>query len=84
MLDGNHEAHWIGLNNMNEVGSYQWSDGTPMTFTNWRNGEPNNENDIENCVEMVASDGSTWNDMPCNYTRGAICEKRGIGVLQIS
>ena len=28
--------HWIGLTNFNERNTYEWTDGTPMAFTYWR------------------------------------------------
>uniref|UniRef100_A0A671RIF6 C-type lectin domain-containing protein n=1 Tax=Sinocyclocheilus anshuiensis TaxID=1608454 RepID=A0A671RIF6_9TELE len=31
---------------------YHWSEGTPVSHTNWGHGEPNNHNGQENCVEM--------------------------------
>ena len=39
-------------------GSFIWSDGTPLTFTNWNYGEPNSYDGFENCVEM-----STYSSM---------------------
>ena len=33
---------WIGLNDEAQPGVFKWSSGEPVTFTNWRVGEPNN------------------------------------------
>uniref|UniRef100_A0A673L5J4 C-type lectin domain-containing protein n=1 Tax=Sinocyclocheilus rhinocerous TaxID=307959 RepID=A0A673L5J4_9TELE len=59
---------WIGL-------SYHWSDGTPVSHTNWGHGEPNNHNGRENCVEMVTTENGTswWNDLNCDAHQDWIC-----------
>ena len=74
----NQWSHWIGLTKFNDRETFEWSDGTPMAFTYWRDGEPNNLDDSnEGCVEMYAySAGTGWNDQQCNDTIQFICEKR--------
>uniref|UniRef100_A0A3B4FE90 C-type lectin domain-containing protein n=1 Tax=Pundamilia nyererei TaxID=303518 RepID=A0A3B4FE90_9CICH len=47
---------WIGLRSNPIEGGYSWSDGTPLSHTNWGNGEPNNHEGREDCVEMVSND----------------------------
>lgn len=27
---------WVGLNHLEEDAGWQWSDGTPLAFVNWR------------------------------------------------
>uniref|UniRef100_A0A665UEP1 C-type lectin domain-containing protein n=1 Tax=Echeneis naucrates TaxID=173247 RepID=A0A665UEP1_ECHNA len=68
-------SKWIGLkHNPTEGGEdnecYSWSDGTPLSHTNWGSGEPNNHDNREECVEMVSSTNGTiswWNDLNCDY-----------------
>lgn len=56
---------------------YQWSDGSPVGFTNWGSGEPNNHQGRENCVEMgIRSNYSYWNDLNCDAVKDWICEIR--------
>uniref|UniRef100_A0A3Q3VUM8 C-type lectin domain-containing protein n=1 Tax=Mola mola TaxID=94237 RepID=A0A3Q3VUM8_MOLML len=55
---------------------YFWSDGMPVTHTNWGNGEPNNHEGREDCVEMVSSTSGTsswWNDLICDAHQDWIC-----------
>lgn len=35
------ESIWIGLNDLESEGVYQWTNGDPVTFTGWGSGEPN-------------------------------------------
>src|SRR5829696_828056 len=57
---------YIGLNDEAIEGTFVWSNGEQVTYTNWYGGEPNNAFGIEDHVEMLPWDG-TWNDMT-NYT----------------
>uniref|UniRef100_A0A665UEZ2 C-type lectin domain-containing protein n=1 Tax=Echeneis naucrates TaxID=173247 RepID=A0A665UEZ2_ECHNA len=55
---------------------YSWSDGTPLSHTNWGSGEPNNHDNREECVEMVSSTNGTiswWNDLNCDAHQDWIC-----------
>jgi hypothetical protein len=51
-LEPNDEL-WIGLNDIRMQMYFEWSDGTPVTFTKWLRGEPSHENNRqEDCVVM--------------------------------
>lgn len=56
-----------------------WNDGTPLDFTAWNPGEPNNDGDNEDCVHLWTNAGALWNDIPCTgsgvYIRG-LCASR--------
>lgn len=55
---------------------YTWSDGTPLSHTNWGPGEPNNHDGREDCVEMVTNANgsySSWNDLNCDAHQDWIC-----------
>uniref|UniRef100_A0A3B3UB58 C-type lectin domain-containing protein n=1 Tax=Poecilia latipinna TaxID=48699 RepID=A0A3B3UB58_9TELE len=69
-------SKWIGLRHNPIEGGYSWSDGTPLSHTNWGHGEPNNHEDREECVEMVSSNNGTfswWNDLNCDAHQDWIC-----------
>ena len=62
---------WIGLNDAQLEGTFRWSNGQRLSFTNWVAGEPNNGGDIEDYVEMLGANGlqtgglaGQWNDIP--------------------
>ncbi|KAM8952675.1 collectin-11 [Pelodytes ibericus] len=64
---------FIGINDLEKEGHFVYSDRSPMqTFNKWRQGEPNNAYDEEDCAEMVTSGG--WNDVSCLITMYFICE----------
>ena len=56
-----------------------------MKYSNWNNGEPNNDRNVENCVELILSGLKTeqgkWNDIPCDdVPRKSICERKAESV----
>ncbi|XP_075269333.1 C-type lectin domain family 4 member A-like [Opisthocomus hoazin] len=72
--------YYIGLR-AQEVGQWQWVDGTPFNETAafWRRGEPSNVTD-EMCVVIHAiSTMYNWNDVPCKE-HYRICESAAVTV----
>lgn len=55
---------WIGFNDEQTEGSFVWYDQSPITYTNWAPGEPNNTGGNEDCTQIYP-DGM-WNDLNCN------------------
>lgn len=53
---------WIGFSDEVTEGNFTWYDGSPIVYTNWAPGEPNNAGD-EDCVQIYADGG--WNDLSC-------------------
>ncbi len=62
---------WLGLSDAGSEGNFYWTNGEPVTYTNWAAGEPNNANN-EDYVEMWA--GGTWNDLSDNNYNWLIVE----------
>ncbi|XP_055096235.1 C-type lectin domain family 4 member M isoform X1 [Symphalangus syndactylus] len=65
---------WMGLSDLNQEGTWQWVDGSPLSSSfqrYWNSGEPNNSGD-EDCAEFS---GSGWNDNRCNVDNYWICKK---------
>ncbi|KAL0965897.1 hypothetical protein UPYG_G00287390 [Umbra pygmaea] len=70
------KTKWIGLKHDPINGGYHWSDGTPVSHTNWGGGEPNNHEGREDCVQMESNSAGTsswWNDMNCDAHEDWIC-----------
>ena len=69
----NPEDWWIGLNDQQIEGVYQWVDGTPFIYSNFAAGQPNNVGG-QDCVEFDTDFGE-WNDTDCGLTENnIICE----------
>lgn len=51
---------WIGLNQLSTSTGFVWSDGSPISYTNWYPGEPNNYLGQENCVEFNAENSRIY------------------------
>jgi len=60
---------FIGATDTATEGTFVWDDGTPLVFTNFRTGEPNNGSGQyqEDCLVIEASKtpDDTWDDRPC-------------------
>ncbi|XP_029309189.1 macrophage mannose receptor 1-like [Cottoperca gobio] len=69
-----HEKVWIGLSAPDPVTGYVWSDGSPLQFQNWKDGEPNNKNNVESCTEIESS--GSWNDVHCETYDDWLCQIR--------
>ncbi|XP_075131890.1 C-type lectin domain family 17, member A-like [Leptodactylus fuscus] len=56
--------YWIGLRRAKEPEKWIWLDGSPLSYSNWNKGEPNNLPN-EDCCESTYGN---WNDLPCSAT----------------
>ncbi|XP_034616227.1 macrophage mannose receptor 1-like isoform X1 [Trachemys scripta elegans] len=66
---------WIGLNDFKVQMFFEWSDGTPVTYTKWQRGEPTRTNRQEDCVAVKGQDGY-WADHLCEKKVGYICKRK--------
>uniref|UniRef100_A0A670KCX2 C-type lectin domain-containing protein n=1 Tax=Podarcis muralis TaxID=64176 RepID=A0A670KCX2_PODMU len=64
---------WIGISDAVNEGVWQWVDGTAPTERFWRQGEPNNNDGVENCAVLYKE--GNWNDIDCNLKVHFVCEK---------
>ncbi|KAM8785461.1 C-type lectin domain family 4 member F isoform 2-T2 [Rhynchonycteris naso] len=62
--------YWIGLNDRNKEGHWQWTDGTSFNFQFWFENQPDNWNN-EDCIQIQQK----WNDIKCNTLHQWICKK---------
>ncbi|NJS13016.1 MAG: hypothetical protein HC789_22930 [Microcoleus sp. CSU_2_2] len=64
---------WIGFNDTQIEGQFEWVSGEPVTFTNWSSGEPNNFGSAGEDFAELFSNGR-WNDLPATSQRRGIVE----------
>ncbi|MBT9560123.1 MAG: VCBS repeat-containing protein [Myxococcales bacterium] len=67
---------WFDASDAVSEGNWVDSTGTPVPYTDWGNGQPDNAGG-EHCVELIPADptaGDLWNDLPCSQPRGLVCE----------
>ncbi|XP_044150020.1 macrophage mannose receptor 1-like isoform X2 [Bufo gargarizans] len=72
---GDAEYVWLGLNDLKKQLFFEWSDGSPVTYTTWQTGEPSHFSDgQEDCVALSTKDGH-WADQNCEKMFPYICKK---------
>uniref|UniRef100_A0A4W4DQZ6 Mannose receptor, C type 1b n=1 Tax=Electrophorus electricus TaxID=8005 RepID=A0A4W4DQZ6_ELEEL len=69
---------WIGYSIQDPSAGYVWSDGSSSSYENWQDGQPNNLNNVENCVTVRLhrfwrGEGQ-WNDLHCEDRKAWFCE----------
>ena len=70
IYQGNAIDLWIGFNDAAVEGTFVWSSGEPVVYTNWDVGEPNNAGGIEDYTIMRKNNPNAyWNDL--NNTGGS-------------
>ncbi|XP_070535374.1 macrophage mannose receptor 1-like isoform X2 [Ptychodera flava] len=62
---------WIGLNNAANRRKYRWTDGIPLTYTNWAINQPYTYGTT--CVQMNDARGE-WNGVYCRSKRAWVCQ----------
>lgn len=67
---------WTGVNDIGEEGKFVWSEGSPVTYTNWNGKQP--DLDINsNCGIMAVSkhfDKGYWEIDDCSKIFAFMCE----------
>ncbi|XP_043550432.1 lymphocyte antigen 75-like [Chiloscyllium plagiosum] len=67
---------WIGLNQMNVAGGWQWSDGTPLVFVNWDDDTFDLYHlEESSCATMNSDSDGHWQVSPCEAALPYACKK---------
>ncbi|XP_063960387.1 echinoidin-like [Lytechinus pictus] len=79
---------WIGLYQPVPESDFVWSDGSPVNYTTWSQGEPSNGGGTEDCthyyfVSRTESNGFKWNDYSCSGNLSFVC-KHPVLCLRVS
>ncbi|XP_041056798.1 lymphocyte antigen 75 isoform X1 [Carcharodon carcharias] len=65
---------WIGLNQLNMAGGWQWSDGTPLVFVNWDDGLLYHLEE-SSCASMSSDSDGRWQTSSCEAALPFVCKK---------
>lgn len=70
-----YDSAYFGLSDEEETGNWKWVNGTPVRYTNWASGEPNNQGGIEHYGMYYWKNGDgKWNDGDFSGSPAFICE----------
>lgn len=61
---------WIGFNDIDTEGVFEWIDNSSVSFTDWEYDEPNDYGNNEDCTAMQ---GTQWGDYPCGNKHKYLC-----------
>lgn len=64
---------YLGLTDFLDEGTFSWVDGATVSFTAWRNNQPNNGGSNQHCV-WIRPDGE-WDDITCKRENAFVCQK---------
>merc|ERR1711917_158866 len=76
------EQFWIGINDIEQEGSFVAVNGQEVSWTNWGPGEPNGGTN-ENAVEIMNWNGNLWNDRSASDTLKFVCSLNIEGKFRI-
>nr|XP_047129502.1 C-type mannose receptor 2-like [Hydra vulgaris] len=79
-LNNDKNRYWIGLNDIQNNGNYEWSDNASLLFFNWKINSPNNQIN-KDCLE-ITSEG--WINNFCNLSLGFICKVKIVYIDQLT
>jgi hypothetical protein len=70
---------WLGASDSTVEGTFVWVDTTPVVYSNWRSGEPNDngaDGAGEDCAVIEGDNAAyEWDDRTCTTLHPAICER---------
>ena len=67
------ETVWMGGSDFVEH-KWMWSDGTPLGYTNWLEGQPNFKKETEDCLGLFKKKGDKWNGTKCSNIFKFMCK----------
>ncbi|XP_039901209.1 C-type mannose receptor 2 isoform X2 [Simochromis diagramma] len=75
LLTGYSAALWIGLNDLDISGGWQWADSSPLKYLNWEQEQPNHAEE-KNCAVIRTESSGRWQNRDCSVALPYVCKKR--------
>ena len=77
LIPNNRDSCWIGLNDIQNEGVFEWTDGSASNFRFFEAMPPDNSTgDTQDCVQIKTGPGGRWDDDSC--TRNRVCFVCGV------
>ncbi|KAL5011335.1 hypothetical protein ScPMuIL_009886 [Solemya velum] len=70
--------YWIGANQMNSQGGWQWTDNSAFQYLNWHQGQPQQDLDSQCAAIAPVQWRYQWGTSRCDEKQFYICEKRAL------
>ena len=55
---------WLGLDDITTEGTFVWSSGKQLSWSEWGTNQPDDSNGNEDCASIPSA--HVWNDIPCD------------------
>ncbi|XP_005094809.1 C-type lectin domain family 4 member F-like [Aplysia californica] len=70
---------WLGATDLGKEGIWTWvTSNRRLSVEDWARTQPDNYKNNEHCLEIRKEIGrKVWNDMPCDYKLGYLCQRDG-------
>ncbi|KAJ8414330.1 hypothetical protein AAFF_G00052000 [Aldrovandia affinis] len=75
LLTGYSASLWIGLNDLDMNGGWQWADSSPLKFLYWESDQPIHAEE-ENCAVIRTETSGHWQNRDCRVDLPYVCKKR--------
>ncbi|KAA0705893.1 C-type mannose receptor 2 [Triplophysa tibetana] len=75
LLTGYSSTLWMGLNDLDLNGGWQWADSAPLKYLNWEADMPSYDEE-ENCGVVSTDAQGRWHNRDCSVALPYICKKR--------
>ncbi|MEM1184681.1 MAG: FG-GAP-like repeat-containing protein [Planctomycetota bacterium] len=78
LIDSGADSWWVGLSDEVTEGTFVWDNGDAVTYTNWRPGEPNNFQGVEDYTAINRFGTGQWNDLQASDVQRAVIEVENV------
>ncbi|XP_067381173.1 type-2 ice-structuring protein-like [Channa argus] len=79
-----YKATWIGGSDAQQEGTWLWSNGRSLQYTNWCPRQPDNFRGTQHCIQINYGAQKCWDDVDCHIKRPSVCVKRRCLLLERS